>query len=492
MKIFAAALVQETNTFSPLSTTLDDFTLVREVDIVEGNSSFDDIEPFSRWLQRACEQGCELLFGGCFFAQPSGPVALPVYEGLRNELLAELVAAGEVDIVLLYLHGAMVAYGIDDCEGDFIQRVRTCVGEDTVIAVEIDLHAHLTDRMLAYSDLIISFKEYPHIDIAERGAELFDHAISAANRRIKPAMAVFDCKMMGMYPTSAPVMKQFVDSLTEAENRDNVLSVSFVHGFPFGDVEQAGAKMLVVTNDDPAAAKALADKLGKTAYAHRYDIGFKSLRMQDALNLALTASKAAASGPVVVADQSDNVGAGAPGDATYALEWLLNKGGTNAALGIFYDPDVVAQALLAGPGQTISVNLGGKMGSFSGNTLELVAAVSGIKRNYNHLWPQRGSAAVKYPAGDVIALRYKSIDIIVSSKRVQCFAPGIFADLGVDVTDKDVLIVKSTQHFQGAFSAIASRIIYMAAPGAVSPDILAIPYKKMPTQDKFPWNERNG
>jgi microcystin degradation protein MlrC len=84
-----------------------------------------------------------------------------------------------VDAVLLPLHGAMVADGVDagsivdDAEGDVIARVRALVGPDVVIGVHIDLHCHLTQTMLDGSDVIVIYKEYPHTDMADRAHDLY-------------------------------------------------------------------------------------------------------------------------------------------------------------------------------------------------------------------------------------------------------------------------------------------------------------------------------
>ncbi len=93
------------------------------------------------------------------------------------------------------------------------------------------------------------------------------------------------------------------------------------------------------------------------------------------------------------------------------------------------------------------------------------------------------------PAGDVVALRCGGIDLIVSSQRCQCFSPSIFTDLGIEPQKKQLLIVKSVQHFYGAFSPIAGEVIYMAAPGAVSPDPRGIEYHRVDTSCLYPWTD---
>lgn len=485
MKVFAAGLSQENNTFSSEITGLNDFIVVKHSDIEKGRYHFNDIEPFGVWQRNALADNHEFIFSLSADATPSGIVDRTTYEDLRDEILCDLNAAGPMDIILLSLHGAMIAEGYDDCEGDILSRVRRQVGPDVVIAVELDLHCHMTKQMMAEADIIITYKEYPHVDISARAEELYQLAIATKNSDISPTMALFDCKMMGMYPTTGPDLRCFIDDLFELEKQEGVLSASFIHSFPWGDVEAAGSKMLVITDNDQPLAESLARELGLRVFSLRHRISFKSLPMDDALTLAL----AHKSKPVVVADQSDNPGCGAPGDATYVLRWLLDHGVRNVAMAIFYDSEVVDQARAAGEGATLTLRLGGKMGPASGDPIELVARVDAISENYTHIWPQQSGEAIKWYCGNVTALSCQGIDIVVSSERCQCFSPSIFEDLGIDPTQKRLLIPKSIQHFHGAFAPIAAEIIYMAAPGAVVPIMQDIPYRKMPTGDKFPWVE---
>ena len=494
MKLFCASLATETNTFSPIPTGLDDFLLVRPEDIASGKNAFEDIQPLGLWKQRTVSRGDEFVFSLFGFAQPSGLTTGVAYESLRDEILDSLRSTGSVDIVLLNLHGAMVAEGYDDCEGDIIERVRDVVGPDVVVAVELDLHCHLTEKMVSLSDIIITYKEYPHVDINARAEELFNLALAAQQKKIRPTMALFDCHMMGMYPTNTKPMRRFIRAMVDAEQQDRVLSVSFGHGFPFGDVPDAGGKLVVITDNDQALAEEIATSLGQQLFALRHQINFPCLPLHEALSKARTLA-ADSQKLIVVADQSDNVGAGAPGDATYALAWLLAHQVPNVGMAIFYDPQVVRLALIAGIGSQLNIRLGGKLGPTSGDPLDLTVTVSGIQQDYQHRFPQidletgKESEPIYLPAGDVVALHCQGIDILVSSERAQCFSPCIFSDLGINPNDKSLLVVKSTQHFYGAFAPIASEVIYMAAPGAVSPIMQQIPYQRMRTDNKYPWVE---
>jgi microcystin degradation protein MlrC len=488
VKIFAAGIATETNTFCPVPTACQDFLVVRGDDSPEFRAKYSCLDLAQFWGRQAKERGDELVFSLNASAQPAGITIQSAYETLRDELLDELRAAMPVDIVLLMLHGAMVAHGYESCEEDIIRRVRQIVGRDAVIGVELDLHCHLRESTIASADIVITFKEYPHVDVRERAQELFDLAVATKLGTVRPTMALFDCKMTGMYPTSRQPLRGFVDSMIDAERRKEALSVSFGHGFQFGDVASCGAKVLVVTDNDSLAAARLAEKLGKQVHAMRREIGFDtlSLPMEEALSKALASSKT----PVVVADQSDNCGAGAPGDSTFVLRWLLDHQVPDAALAIFYDPEVVKIASRAGIGAVLPVRLGGKMGAASGNPVDITVTVHAMLRDYSHELPsQPGSKPLSIPIGDVVALRCGSIDIVVGNERCQCFSPSIFRDLGIDPTRKRLLVPKSYQHFQSGFAPIAGEMMYMATPGAAPPNPKLLTYRHLKTHDRFPWVE---
>ena len=60
-------------------------------------------------------------------------------------------------------------------------------------------------------------------------------------------------------------------------------------------------------------------------------------------------------GPVVIADRSDNAGAGAASDSTYVLAELIARDVTHAALGMIWDPMAVRACHDAGVGARIAV-----------------------------------------------------------------------------------------------------------------------------------------
>ena len=272
--------------------------------------------------QRAKGKDWTLVEGLTAAAMPAGITTRHAYETLRDELLQDLRNAGPVDVALFGLHGAMVADGYDDCEGDLLRRAREIVGPDTVIGAELDPHCHLTATMMESADLIVCYKEYPHTDILDRAYELVDLCVAKAEGRIRPTRGVFDCQLISVMHTSREPMRGFVDKLMAMEGKNGVLSISIAHGFPWGDTADMGAKVLVYTDGDPGRAEALARELGQEIIGFREQLSPAYPPTDEALDQAL----AHGAFPVVLADSADNAGGGAPSDATFILERVLARG----------------------------------------------------------------------------------------------------------------------------------------------------------------------
>lgn len=486
MKIFAAGIATESNSFALVRTDLDDFEIRRATGRAQGGdgSILNLREP---WGRLAAERGDSFSLSLMAWADPSGITVRKAYETLRDEILHDLGAAGPVDIVLLMLHGAMIADGYEDCEEDLLARIRSIVGSVAVIGVELDLHCHVRDEMLALADLVVTYKEYPHVDIKARAEELFALAVDTREGRIKPVMALVDCKMVGQFPTTMEPLRSIVGDMKAAEGLDGILSISFIHGFRFGDVPHMGAKMLVIADREREAAERVGRDFAQRLLSVRREISFASMSLD--LDEALTMAIASEEIPVIVADQADNPGSGGPGDSTFALDWLLANNVEHAALGILYDPEVVRIARKAGVGAELRLRLGGKLGMTSGDPIDADATVTAIAEGYSIALPQEEGTPLKYAAGDVVALRLSGVDVLVNNRQVQCFSPTVFEDLGIRLSDRQVVVVKSSQHFHGAFAPMAGRIVYMTSPGAVPPDPRMIAYRRFDTDGHYPWEE---
>ncbi|MBT9459342.1 MAG: M81 family metallopeptidase [Burkholderiaceae bacterium] len=470
MKIFVSQLATETNTFAYAPTGRGGF---EEYGIYFGDASTlvpETTGAFMRFLRDLIEaDGNEMVESVCAFAQPLGRTVRAVYEELRDRMLADLRAALPVDAVQLMLHGAMVAEGYDDCEGDIIARIREIVGPGVPIGVELDLHCHFTELMRVSADVIIAFKEYPHIDGEDRARELYRLLKDTVAKRVRPTTAVFDCKMVGLWHTTREPMMGFVKRMQAFEGRDGVLSVSLGHGFPWGDVPESGAKLWVVTDNDPAQAQALADLLGREFWALRDATLSTTVSVDAAIDQALALKE----GPAVLADVADNPGGGAPGDSTFILKRLLERGVGHAVIGAFWDLGAIQICKDAGVGAVVDLRVGGKCGPASGDPVDLRVTVRAIVNEH-----EQSAMGNRAPFGvGVWVEAANDVHLLLCSVRSQVFGTDAFTGLGLSLADKRLIVVKSTQHFHAEFAPIATKVIYVATPGAITPDFANIQYK---------------
>jgi len=472
MKFFAALLATETNTFVSAPTGWGSFN---EYGVFHGDSSTRDADGYGMFaveLRRLlAAEGHDMVESLLAFAQPLGRTVRTVYESLRDEILADLRDAGPVDGVILILHGAMVADGYDDCEGDLISRVRAIVGPNVPIGVELDLHCHFTQQMVSGADVIVGYKEYPHTDAVVRMQELTRIVVDTAQGRVKPTTAVHDCRMVGLWHTTREPMASFVRRMEAAEKQPGVLSVSLGHGFPWADVPEAGAKLWVVTDNDPALAARLADELGREFWDLRHRIGAHAPSVEETLDAAM----AVEGGPVVIADMADNAGGGATSDDTFILRAILERNIADVAMGAFWDLGAIHLCRDAGVGASFDLRLGGKCGIASGDPVDLRVTVKAVAEDYS----QGGlTAGTRTLLGTTVWVQAANgLDIVLISKRNQVMSTDLFTGLGIALANKKLIVVKSAQHFHAQFGPIAKAVLYVSTPAALSNDFANLPYR---------------
>jgi microcystin degradation protein MlrC len=456
VRIFTAALATETNTFSPIC--IDRRAFEESLYAAPGQHPETPTlctAPITVGRKVCARKGWTLIEGTATWADPAGLINRQTFESLRDEILDQLMAAMPVNAVVLGLHGAMVADGYIDPEGDLLTRIREIIGPDILLCAELDPHSHLTAKRVAATDFFVVFKEFPHTDFVDRAEDLWAIAVDTLEGRVKPIMSVFDCRMIDVFPTSREPMRGFVDRLMAIEKEDSdVLSLSVIHGFMAGDVPEMGTKTIAVTNAKPDKGAALARELGLDLFSKRGTFMMPQIDEREAVARAAAFPK----GPVVLADMWDNPGGGTAGDATVVLAEILAQGITNVAVGMIWDPIAVQICMAAGEGAEIPLRFGAKSAPGTGNPIDGLVKVIKVVPNAE----MRFGESVA-PFGDAAHIHLNGIDIILSSVRVQSYDPSLFTALGIDPTQKHILVIKSTNHFYAAFSKIASEILYCSA-----------------------------
>ena len=471
MRIFTAALATETNTFSPICIDRRAF----EASLYAPPGMHPETPtlcsaPITVGRRIAVEKGWDVIEGTATWADPAGLVNRRAYEELRDEILEQLRAAMPVDAVVLGLHGAMVADGYEDTEGDFLSRVREIVGPDILVCAELDPHSHLTAKRRAAANFFVYFKEFPHTDFVDRAEDLWRIAIDTLEGRVKPVMSAFDCRMIDVFPTSREPMRSFVDKIMAMEKSEaDILSISVIHGFMAGDVPEMGTKLLVVTDNKPDKGSAIARDLGLELFSKRGTFIMPQIDEKQAVSEAM----AATSGPVVIADLWDNPGGGTAGDATVILQELLDRGATDTAIGTIWDPMAVQICMAAGEGAEIPLRFGAKSAPGTGNPIDGLVKIIRLVANAEMRFGESFA-----PFGDAAHIQLDGIDIILNSTRAQSFDPSLFSVMGIDPRTKKILVIKSTNHFYASFSKIASQILYCSAGTPYPNNPARTPYRR--------------
>jgi microcystin degradation protein MlrC len=471
-RVFTAALATEVNTYSPLPVDLESFReglLARPGEHPEQPSIVTG--PVVAARRHAAAAGWTLIEGTAASAAPGGPVNRRTYEALRDEILQQLQTALPLDAAIFGLHGAMVAHHYDDCEGDLLQRARQIAGPKVLIAAEFDPHCHFTKEMADALDIAVFYKEFPHVDFYERAETLVGLVDGALRGEIAPRLATYDCRMIDVLPTSREPMQSFVEKIRRIEREDDrILDISVVHGFRAADVPEMGTKVVVLADGDHAYGHALAKQLAKELFDNHGRSMPPLLTPEDAIAKA----RACPRRPVVLADIWGNPGGGVPGDNTVLLKAMLRAGVENAAFATIWDPMAVRICHAAGEGARLTLRFGGKSCSGIGDPIDAEVLVRTVQDNATQTFVD---AVVSL--GPSAAVQVGGIEVILNSYRTQPFEPTIFTNLGIPATERDILVVKSTNHFYKGFAAISDDILYVECPGVYPSDYKKTPYRKV-------------
>ncbi len=473
-KLFTGGIITETNTFAPMATRLEDW---RTSDDPEGNETlgfFDQIAGL------ATERGWETFFGFGAYAEPAGKTTADAWEFLKGRLLEDLRSAMPVDLVVMPLHGAMIAEGCDDCEGHILAAVRSIVGPDVPIGVGLDAHAHLSRQMVEEADILVFMKEWPHIDVPLTIENAFRLTADFFEGKTRPHMSVEHCRMIAPYHTLEEPLKSLIDQMKAAEQEDDVLSVSLIHGFWHADVPDMGSKVLVITDDAPAKGAEMAKRFASDLFKMRGKTHPRHLTLEEGLNSIQFSDLH----PVVVGDLGDIPSGGGPGDVTLILQGLIERKIGNAALAYIWDPQSIDEAIAAGEGARIELEIGGKTTPQFGGPTRLTCTVKGVFPDH------RFDEDDGYPTwvGDVAVVHADGIDIVLARERVAALSSQHFETIGIDARSKSVLVVKSANNFYAGFQAIAGKTIYVDAGGVTGGEIRDFEYTRI-TRPMWPMDE---
>ena len=482
--VLTAEFSHETNTFSRRLTDMAAFAGRScfldgaKAIAARGNANTD----LAGFLDAGRAHGWKIIHVLSAAAPPAGLVTRAAFD----QLAGQIVQAAEdnkaaLHGILLGLHGAMVTEISEDGEGELLARLRAVVGPDLPIAITLDPHANVTRRMCALANIIVSFKTYPHVDMRISGrhaGEVLERAMTGEIRPVTIRVARPMLEEVNGGRTDIGAMIGLLDRARAHEREPDVFVVSINGGFASADIAEIGPTVLVTGQGDLAKHRRFAESLADEIWAGRFNVLNQYLTVREAAAIGKDFRKL--NGPLIIADYADNPGSGAYGDSTALLAALLEAGVSNACFGPMVDPESAQRLHRHKPGETVTLELGGKTDPrFGGGPLELTGILQRLSDGgYVGDGPMIGGLARSW--GKTAVFRVAGIEILVVSRPDQMLDLQQFRSFGIDPAKKTVVALKSMQHFRAAFQPIAGKIIVCDSGALGTVNYAALPYRNVP------------
>lgn len=480
-RVLSAQIAHETNTFSIQPATLArykarQFYLGDEVATAfKGTNS-----EIAAHLDAAEQYGWTLVQPISCFATPSGKTPAADFAVMR-EPIERALEDGGYDGVALALHGAMVTEDEDDAEGALLQLVRDKLGPDVPIALTLDLHANISDRMAELADIVIAYRTYPHVDMYEIGRDamaLLENAMAGRARYGTAARRPASLIGADLGRTTAPgnSMNRMLAKARAIEAEDaDIDAISIYGGFPWADIVDAGPSVTVTGAAGSPRLAEVADEFEAMLWETRAETSVSLTSVED----AMAAAKQGGDRPLVISDFTDNSGMGSYCDHVGLLRAMVEAGLDNALFVLCADPETAKACVDVGKGATLKVSLGSKVDpALYGPPFEADAFVewTGVA-TYRNEGPM--FAGLEFSIGATALLRFGGVRAIVSTNALQPMDLNLVRAVGVEPAECATIVVKSAQHFRAAYAPIAREILFVDSGALASPNLKGFRFEKL-------------
>jgi microcystin degradation protein MlrC len=467
-----AELAQETNSFSPVLTTLRDFEAAgvlhgQEV-LAKGATKNTALGGFVQAVTDHGDGQIAILPILRAKAISGGPVERAVYEQLKKDLVDGLRAAPRLDGVYLALHGAMGVEGMRDPEGDLLAAVREVLGDSIPVGISHDLHANVTAARAKLATFIVGYKTNPHRDFYRTGYDSGKILAGAVLGKIHPVMAVRKMRLLkggGMNIDFLAPMTKLFRFMRREERQKGVLSVSTFPVHIWLDDEELGWTTVAVTDANRELADNTADAMADVAWSIRAVPHARSYTASEAVAVAKRRWLARKTGTLVICDVADAVGTGTPGENTWILKALVEEAPKLVSYVPIRDAQVALELWGKAPGEKVTVSVGGK-----------------LEKKYNRPFEFTGEVVrtTETALGKTVILRHQGVHLIVSELAPAAPNPAFFNGLGLRVWRADVVVVKNLFPFRYNFIAVNRGTLNVETPGTSGVDVFELGYTKIP------------
>ena len=480
LRVAVASLMQETNTFSPIPTTVELFEsyyIHRGVELQTGfGAARVEVPAVLATLEAASIEPVPLMAA---YAAAAGPLSREVFEHLVTEIEELLREAGSVDGLILVLHGALVVTDQPDGDGEVIARMRAILPDGVPIGVSLDLHGHITPLMLQPDTVHVGYQSYPHVDMYETGERIASLMIETLSGRCRPVMALAKCPVVVPAvcgrTTDGP-LSQVAAAARSMEADGRVLHASIFPVQPWIDVPDLGFAALVCHDGDLAEAQACADELAAMIMDIRHDFALDLLPLWQVIEIGHTQA-----GMTLVADTGDAPTGGAAADSAAVLRALLALGAQDKdrpSLLTLCDPAAAQAAHIAGSGATIELPLGHSFSVDDGEPVVTSVTVLSLSDGC-YVMQDAGASGLQINMGATAVFGIGQIRIVARSRPSMEWDTGMYLSQGLEPATAALVFVKSPSHFRVSFGPLAARILLADTPGPTRADVRRLQYTRV-------------
>ncbi len=416
-------------------------------------------------------------------AQPGGPVEEQFFKAYLAEIETGLKSVLPVDAIFVSCHGAALAQGTDDPDGDLFEMLRRVAGPDVPIVSVFDLHANVSRRMTDNLSVFVGYLENPHTDIHERGVEAAKHMrelLTGTRTAVEMVKIPLVPPQIALLTARGP----YADLINYGQTKvgGDILNVSVMAGFAYSDSPKNGLTAVVTArNGNRKAAADLSLDIARRAWGMKERFKREMMTLADAVQHATAIGRDRRRKPIILADVADNPGGGGRGNTTFLLRALKAARAQGVYFGVFNDAALAAKAHELGEGAIFNASFNTQEHQEFSLPFDCEAKV--VKLSDGQYVGRRGVLKnVSADMGPSALLDLGGIQIVVISNRCQCMDPCQFEMFGLDIAQARTVVVKSRGHFRGGFDEFfkPEQIYEVDCPGLTSPVLANFTWTKLP------------
>ena len=484
-KIFLSGIYHETHTFLSQPTTLNDFIINIDDDIIKEN--IGNGSPTDGFIEYALQKNWDIISGIQMSARPSGIVDEDAENFFDTNFFEKLEQHCEnIDAVFLILHGAMVSKNHDDFEGDFLEKINHIFKQKNIsipVVAVLDLHANVSDKMIENSTCVYAYRKNPHSDsrdAAIKAASILNNLFENPNVNQINYQTKYILPPTGVGTANDPMKSVLSEAHKIEKNDKDIICINVMAGYSYADIADCGISLNCCTKGDLTVAKKYLESLANVL-EEKINFGYPKESTLDEV-LEKIKSLPVSDKPILLIEPADNIGGGTPGDATDLLSRLLQTD-EEGIVAIINDPDTVRICHQSSVGNEIELNVGAKFDKFHGAPIKLKATIQKLsdgkftlKNKQSHLASMMG---INIDMGLSAVVKNKQLTLLLTSIKTPPMDLGQLVSQDISPEEAKLIVIKAAVSHKDAYDPIASHSFYIDSQGLCTSNLKRLPFKKI-------------